>query len=223
MTGVETDHHLHVKPLLRGVMHLVSFPIMLVLGAGLLVFADSTTSSFPPLLVYVIGTATMFGVSAMYHRGLWTPKARSLMQRFDRTAIFLAIAGGYTPVAVLCLDGWQQWAVVASVWIGSAIGVLLHWIPRVPRGYRGASYIVVSWSAVIALPALWDGLGGLGFGLILGGGICYTLGAISLAARWPDPWPKVFGFHEVFHTFTVVAAGLQYAAIAAIVAPRLAA
>jgi len=211
MTGVETDHHLHVKPLLRGVMHLVSFPIMLVLGAGLLVFADSTTSSFPPLLVYVIGTATMFGVSAMYHRGRWTPKARSLMQRFDRTAIFLAIAGGYTPVAVLCLDGWQQWAVVASVWIGSAIGVLLHWIPRVPRGYRGASYIVVSWSAVIALPALWDGLGGLGFG------------AISLAARWPDPWPKVFGFHEVFHAFTVVAAGLQYAAIAAIVAPRLAA
>lgn len=223
MTGVETDHHLHVKPLLRGVMHLVSFPIMLVLGAGLLVFADSTTSSFPPLLVYVIGTATMFGVSAMYHRGRWTPKARSLMQRFDRTAIFLAIAGGYTPVAVLCLDGWQQWAVVASVWIGSAIGVVLHWIPRVPRGYRGASYIVVSWSAVIALPALWDGLGGLGFGLILGGGVCYTLGAISLAARWPDPWPKVFGFHEVFHAFTVVAAGLQYAAIAAIVAPRLAA
>jgi len=76
---------------------------------------------------------------------------------------------------------------------------------------------------VIALPALWDGLGGLGFGLILGGGVCYTLGAISLAARWPDPWPKVFGFHEVFHAFTVVAAGLQYAAIAAIVAPRLAA
>ena len=222
MSEVENQHHLHAKPLLRGVAPLVSFPIMIVLGGALLLLADLPGSSFPPLLLYVIGTVTMFGVSALYHRGRWSPRGRALMQRFDRTAIFLAIAGGYTPVVVLCLEGWWQWGILAAVWFGSAVGVLLHWIPRVPRAYRGASYILVSWSAIIALPSLWDGLGRVGFALILGGGVCYTLGAIALATRWPDPWPKVFGFHEVFHAFTVVAAGLQYAAIAGIVAPRLA-
>jgi hemolysin III len=223
MTPVEIQHHFQVKPLLRGVSHLVSFPIMVVLGSCLLVFADLSATAFSLILLYVLGTVTMFGVSALYHRGQWSPAARALMQRFDRTAIFLAIAGGYTPVIVLCLDGWWQWGIVIAVWVGSAIGVTLHWIPSIPRGYRGASYILVSWTAIVAVPSLWNGLGPLGFWLIVAGGVCYTLGAIALAARWPDPWPKVFGFHEVFHAFTVVAAGLQYAAIAGIVAPRLAA
>jgi hemolysin III len=221
MTPVEIQHHFQVKPLLRGVSHLVSFPIMVVLGSCLLVFADLSATAFSLILLYVLGTVTMFGVSALYHRGQWSPAARALMQRFDRTAIFLAIAGGYTPVIVLCLDGWWQWGIVIAVWVGSAIGVTLHWIPSIPRGYRGASYILVSWTAIVAVPSLWNGLGPLGFWLIVAGGVCYTLGAIALAARWPDPWPKVFGFHEVFHAFTVVAAGLQYAAIAGIVAPRL--
>jgi len=211
-----------VKPLLRGWAHLVSFPLMLVFGGGLLVVANLPFESFVPVAIYVAGTAIMFGVSALYHRGRWTPTARSLMQRFDRSAIFLAIAGGYTPVAVLCLDGWRQWVVVIGVWVGSVVGMILHWIPSVPRGWRASAYIAVPWTAVFALPALWEGLGGLGFSLILAGGICYTLGAITLAARWPDPWPRVFGFHEVFHAFTVVAAGLQYVAIAGVVAPRLA-
>ena len=221
MTPVEIQHHFHVRPLLRGISHLVSFPIMVILGGCLLVFADLSATAFALILLYVLGTVTMFGVSALYHRGRWSPETRALMQRFDRTAIFLAIAGGYTPVIVLCLDGWWQWGIVITVWVGSAIGVLLHWIPSIPRGYRGASYILVSWTAIVAVPSLWNGLGPLGFSLILAGGVCYTLGAIALAARWPDPWPKVFGFHEVFHAFTVVAAGLQYAAIAGIVAPRL--
>jgi hemolysin III len=83
--------------------------------------------------------------------------------------------------------------------------------------------MIVSWSAIVTLPALWRGLGHLGFALILAGGVCYTIGAIALATKRPNPWPKVFGFHEIFHAFTVIAAGLQFAAIAGIVAPRLAA
>jgi hemolysin III len=211
------------KPLLRGWTHAVSFPLMVVFGLGMLVLANATLSGRLLLGVYVLGTATMFLVSAMYHRGRWTPPVKLRMQKLDRTAIFLAIAGGYTPIAALCLDGWTLAMVLAGVWVGAGIGMAVQWIPSVPRAWRGASYIIVSWIAAFTFPELWRGLGPTGFALVLAGGICYTVGALALATRWPDPWPRVFGFHEVFHAFTVVAAGLQFAAIAWFVAPRLSA
>jgi hemolysin III len=212
-----------VKPLLRGWTHAVSFPLMVVFGVAMLVLANATPSGRLLLAVYVSGTATMFLVSAMYHRGRWTPPVKLRMQKLDRTAIFLAIAGGYTPIAVSCLDGWTLAAVLAGVWVGAAIGMAVQWIPSVPRAWRGASYIIVSWIAVFTFPDLLHGLGTTGFALVLAGGVCYTVGAVALATRWPDPWPRVFGFHEVFHAFTVVAAALQFAAIAWFVAPRLSA
>ncbi|MEN9644809.1 MAG: hypothetical protein RL238_1478 [Actinomycetota bacterium] len=211
------------KPLLRGWAHAVSFPLMLLAGAALLLFVHARFPDRLLLAVYVSGTATMFGVSAMYHRGRWTPRVKLRMQKLDRTAIFLAIAGGYTPIAVLCLDGWTLAAVLIGVWLGAATGMAMQWIPRVPRAWRGASYIVVSWIAVFTVPDLWHGLGATGFALVLAGGVCYTVGAVALATRWPDPWPRVFGFHEVFHAFTVVAAALQFTAIAWFVAPQLSA
>lgn len=211
------------KPLLRGWTHAVSFPLMLVFGLAMLVLVNATVSGRLLLAVYVVGTATMFLVSAMYHRGRWSPPMKLRMQKLDRTAIFLAIAGGYTPIAALCLDGWTLAAVLAGVWVGAAIGMAVQWIPSVPRAWRGASYIIVSWIAAFTFPDLLDGLGTTGFVLVLAGGICYTVGALTLATRWPDPWPRVFGFHEVFHALTVVAAALQFAAIAWFVAPRLAA
>ncbi len=211
------------KPLLRGWTHAVSFPLMLVFGLAMLVLVNATVSGRLLLAVYVVGTATMFLVSAMYHRGRWSPPVKLRMQKLDRTAIFLAIAGGYTPIAALCLDGWTLAAVLAGVWVGAAIGMAVQWIPSVPRAWRGASYIIVSWIAAFTFPDLLDGLGTTGFVLVLAGGICYTVGALTLATRWPDPWPRVFGFHEVFHALTVVAAALQFAAIAWFVAPRLAA
>ncbi len=220
-TPVDTGHA--AKPLLRGWTHAVSFPLMLLCGVGMLMLVHATFPDRLLLAVYVLGTATMFGVSAMYHRGRWTPPVRLRMQKLDRTAIFLAIAGGYTPIAVLCLDGWVLAAVLVGVWGGAAAGMAMQWLPRVPRAWRGASYIVVSWIAVFTVPDLWRGLGPTGFVLVLAGGVCYTVGAVALATRWPDPWPKVFGFHEVFHAFTVVAAALQFVAMAAFVAPRLSA
>jgi hemolysin III len=211
------------KPLLRGWTHAVSFPLMVIFGIGLLVLANVTLSGRLLLAVYVLGTATMFLVSAMYHRGRWTPPVKLRMQKLDRTAIFLAIVGGYTPIAVLCLDGWTLRAVLVGVWFGAAIGMAVQWIPSVPRAWRGASYIIVSWIAAFTFPEMLRGLGTTGFALVLAGGICYTVGALALATRWPDPWPRVFGFHEVFHAFTVVASGLQFVAIAWFVAPRLSA
>lgn len=211
------------KPLLRGWTHAVSFPLMLIVGMAMLMLMNSTVSGRLLLAVYVLGTATMFLVSAMYHRGRWSPPVKLRMQKLDRTAIFLAIAGGYTPIAALCLDGWTRVAVLVGVWVGATIGMAVQWVPSVPRAWRGASYIIVSWIAAFTFPDLLDGLGTTGFVLVLAGGICYTVGALALATRWPDPWPRVFGFHEVFHALTVVAAALQFAAIAWFVAPRLAA
>ena len=209
------------RPLLRGWTHAVSFPVWVLMGAGLIAWAQVPLRGRLLLSVYVAGTGVMFGVSALYHRVRWQPAAKALMQKFDRSAIFLAIAGGYTPVAWACLDGWERTFVISGAWIGAAAGIVLHWLPRVPRAAKGASYIVVSWVAVFALPQMASALGVAGFLLILGGGVSYTLGAICLAAKRPDPWPTVFGYHEIFHAFTVVAAALQFAAMSLAVAPLL--
>jgi hemolysin III len=214
--------HAATKPLLRGWSHAVSFPIWMLVGVALLIAAHVGLAGRLLLGVYVVGTGTMFLVSAMYHRGRWTPATKLRMQKLDRTAIFLAIAGGYTPIAAAALDGWPLVVVLTTAWVGAGVGMALQWIPTVHRVLRGASYMVVSWMAVFTFPQLYRSLGAAGFWLILAGGICYTLGAIALAARWPDPWPKVFGFHEVFHAFTVVAATLIFVAVASSVAPRLA-
>lgn len=210
-------------PLLRGWAHVVAFPLMLVGGLLLIALRADDAQARWLLAVYVGGTATMFGVSALYHRVPWSPALKARLQKCDRSAIFLAIAGGYTPVAALCLEGRLRLVVLAGVWIGSLLGMALVWIPSVHRAWKGASYIIVSWVAAIALPDLARGLGPTGFVLILGGGICYTLGAAAFAAHWPDPWPRVFGFHEIFHAFTIVAASLQFTAMAVVVAPRLSA
>ena len=209
------------KPLLRGWAHLVSFPLWLACGALMIWFAHAAAWGTFLLTVYVAGTGIIFGVSALYHRGRWQPQAKALMQRFDRSAIFLAIAGGQTPVVWVCLHGWARIAVLVTCWLGAIAGIVLHWLPSVPRPLRGASYIVVSWVAIIVFPQMWHSLGPTAFWLILAGGAFYTVGAVALATKWPNPWPRVFGFHEVFHAFTVVAAALQFTAIAAVVAPRV--
>jgi hemolysin III len=208
-------------PLLRGWAHLVSFPLWMAVGLTMIALADVTALGTLLLAIYVIGTGTMFGVSAMYHRGKWQPPAKALMQKFDRSAIFLAIAGGYTPIAFVCLDGWVRVVVLSAAWCGAAIGIALHWVPSVPKAWRGASYMIVSWSALLVFPQLAHGLGALGFTLLMAGGACYTIGALSLATRWPNPWPRVFGFHEVFHAFTVVAATLVLVAVGSAVVPKL--
>jgi hemolysin III len=209
------------KPLLRGWTHAVSFPLMAIAGAALLVLAHLTLPHRVVMAVYVVGTATMFLVSALYHRGRWSPPVKALMQKLDRSAIFLAIGGGYTPIAFLCLHGSTRVWVLGGVWFGAALGIAIQWMPKVPRAIRGASYIIVSWIAVFTMPQLLHGLGTVGFLLVMSAGACYTLGALALATRWPDPWPKVFGFHEVFHACTVLAASLHFVAMATVVAPRL--
>jgi hemolysin III len=213
---------LPVKPLLRGWSHVVAFVVIATLGLVLLVTADASASRRVWLLIYVVGTLTMFGVSALYHRGRWQPTARAVMRRLDHSAIFLAIAGAYTPIMATALHGWQKPTVMITVWGGAIVGLTLEWLPwRVPRPLFTAIYVIVGWSAALAFGQLYDRLGAAGFLLVLGGGLLYTVGAVVYALKRPDPWPTVFGFHEVFHAFTVAGAGCHMAAIAFYVVPLM--
>lgn len=206
------------KPLLRGWSHVVAFATIVVLGA--LIIAEASTTSRGPwlIVIYVAGTGAMFGVSAAYHRLPWRPRARALMSKLDHCTIFLAIAGAYTPMAVVTLSGWNRSSVLATAWIGALVGIALQWAPfELPRWAFAAVYVVVGWAALPSISQWYTGLGPLGFVLVIGGGLAYTGGAVVYALKRPNPWPAVFGFHEVFHLCTVVGAGLHYAAMSLVV------
>ncbi len=224
MTGDEyealLDSTAHVKPLLRGWSHVLAFFAAAALGGVMIGPAPGSDARWA-IIIYVAGLCTMLGVSALYHRLKWGPVALSRMRRLDHSTIFLAIAGTYTPIAVLCLDGWEQTAILLAVWGGTALGIALQWLPLdVPRWLSTAIYAIVGWSAFLALPSLYSEMGALGFALVLGGGVAYTAGAIVYALKKPDPWPAVFGYHEVFHALTIVGAGLHLAAVAFTVLPN---
>jgi hemolysin III len=211
-----------IKPLMRGWSHVLAFTVVAVLGIIMLAVAGASASDRLWLAIYVAGTLTMFGVSSLYHCLRWRARGRAIMRRLDHSAIFLAIAGAYTPIMAVALAGWQKVVVLGAAWGGAAIGMALEWLPvHVPRPLFTAMYVIVGWSAAIAFPQLHTNLGGVGFGLVLGGGLLYTLGAVVYAAKWPDPWPRVFGFHEIFHLFTIAGAGCHLAAIGLYVVPLM--
>jgi hemolysin III len=170
--------------------------------------------------VYGITLVGMFGASALYHRGNWSPPMARRMLQLDHTAIFLLIAGTYTPIALLATSGTAEKVLLPLVWIIALGGIIFEWLPvPAPRGYVTAVYLALGWIGAFAMVSLWDNAGPEGVLLIAAGGICYTIGAIVHAAKRPDPWPETFGYHEIFHVFVVAAAALQYIAIAYFVLP----
>lgn len=206
--------------MLRGWSHVVAFVAAAAL-CGVLVGLAPGALARTATIVYLTGLCAMFGVSSLYHRVRWSPRANAIVGRIDHSTIFAAIAGTYTPVALLALDGWARGAVLGIVWGGTVVGVTLQWTPlRLPRWLFTAIYAVVGWAALAAAPELQPALGWLGLGLIVGGGVAYTVGAVVYATKRPDPWPRVFGFHEVFHLWTVIGAGLHLAAVGFVVLPR---
>ena len=210
------------RPLLRGWSHVLSFTVVGVIGLCMLAFSDASPGHRMTIVVYLLGTLAMFGVSALYHRGRWTEREHAVWSKLDHSTIFLAIAGAYTPVCVAGLDGWQRNLTLVTAWAGAVVGVTLQWLPiAVPRSLFTVVYVVVGWSLVPSMGELHSGLGAAGFWLILAGGIAYTGGAVVYALKRPDPWPRVFGYHEVFHLLTVVGAGLHLAVIGLVVLPRL--
>ncbi len=171
--------------------------------------------------LYIFGLAAMFGTSALYHRGHWSSPTKARLQRLDHSTIFLAISGTYSAVALLVLRGWRFALLLSIVWGGTAIGTALQWLPKPPsRALTTVIYAVVGWAALPVLPTLYRGLSAPAFWLIVGGGVAYTVGATVYAMKRPNPWPTTFGFHEVFHAFTLLGAGCHFVAIALTITPR---
>lgn len=208
------------RPLLRGWLHLVAFAVTIVAGPFLIARAP-TAGATAALVVYVLSIAALFGVSAAFHRRRWSVPARRRMRRADHATIFVAIAGTYTAVAGLSLRGWSQVLILSLVWGGAAAGITLRqvWLDA-PKWAVALPYVVVGWCALAVIPQLLHGLGGIGFGLVVAGGACYTAGAIIYALRRPNPYPSVFGYHEIFHALTIAGATLHFIAIAGYALPR---
>jgi hemolysin III len=195
-----------VKPRLRGVSHEITF-YMGLLGAALLVSLAPAGRATWAALVYGLSFVTLFGISALYHRPMWQPKPRKLMRRLDHSGIYLLIAGTYTPVTLLALDPAVGDRLLAVVWIGAGLGIVQAVLkPDLPRKYTAGLYVLLGWALVSEWSAVVAGIGTSGVALLLGGGLLYSVGALIYATKRPDPWPRVFGYHEIFHLLVIGAA-----------------
>lgn len=205
------------RPLWRGRTHAYAF-FAAVLGGMLLVAFAPDGRARLALSVYAVSVAGLFGVSALYHRIPWrSAAARAWMRRADHSMIFLLIAGTYTPFALLVLNGPIATAILITVWAGAAGGIVLKlaWI-HAPKWLGALFYVALGWVAVAAFPQLVRHAGVGSTILVAVGGVLYTIGAVVYATRKPDPVPRVFGYHEVFHALVIAAAALQFAAVAVV-------
>jgi hemolysin III len=206
-------------PRLRGVTHAWALWFALVAGSVLALYAP-TGLARAAAVVYGAAMCALFAVSGLYHRWRWNPRWRPLLRRIDHSTIFVFIAASYTPVALLVLSGTVQVVVLASVWAGALAGVAMSvaWITA-PRVLVAASYLALGWVAVVAMPQLARTLGVAPLVLFAVGGLLYTLGAVVYALRRPNPWPRTFGFHEIFHALVIAAATVHFVAMAGWVIP----
>ncbi|QYJ04187.1 hemolysin III family protein [Nocardioides panacisoli] len=214
------DRYEEVKPKLRGWLHLGTTPLVLAAGIVLIALSPTATTRIGSTL-YAVSAMLLFGVSAIYHRGTWSPRVWLFLKRFDHSNIFLLIAGSYTPFSLILLDGWERITLLSVVWGGALSGIALKVLwPHHPRGLSAPIYIALGWAAVFFIPQFLDGALALGVGigvavfvLICVGGALYTFGGLVYGLKWPDPSPRWFGFHEVFHSFTILAFAAHYVGV----------
>lgn len=203
------------RPLLRGAIHQAGFTVALVVGALLIAYSDDNAMTRTSASIFAGSVAAMFGASALYHRITWSPRVRPWLRRVDHAGIYLLIAGTYTPVGLLALHGALQRVVLALVWSGAAAAVLLKFVwVKAPKWLAAVIGIALGWVGVAAMPELWRTAGVAAVVLLAAGGLAYTAGALVYALKRPNPAPRVFGYHELFHAFTIVAVACQYVAIA---------
>lgn len=211
------------KPKLRGWLHLVTAP--LAAGATLALALLAPGHLVWPTVVFALTSVLLFTTSAVYHRGRFSPRATNLLQRWDHANIFLVIAGSATPFAVGLLPPGSARMLLAVLWLGALSGVALRvfWT-RAPRWFFVPLYLALGWASAMYLPEfvnsqqLTGTTSALVIGLIVLGGVLYTVGAGVFAAKWPNPWPRWFGFHEVFHCFTIGGWASHFTAAAVVVA-----
>ena len=210
-----------VKPRLRGWLHLATAPLTLAAGIVLVVLSPDATTRVGSA-VFAATALVLFTVSAVYHRGTWSPTVHSRLKRFDHSNIFLLIAGSCTPFALLLLEGADRWAMLSVVWAGAIGGVAMKVLWKgAPRWLSAPIYMALGWAPVFFFGDFVSGAAanyeaGVGTAVIvlvvIGGGL-YTLGGIVYGTKRPNPWPRWFGFHEVFHTFTILAFVTHYVGV----------
>ena len=209
-----------IKPRLRGWLHLVNAP--LTLAAGIVLIALSPTAATRlGSTVFAASALVLFTVSAIYHRGTWSPRVHDVLKRFDHANIFVLIAGSVTPFAILLLEGAEQWSMLAITWGGALGGVALKVLwGGAPRWLSAPIYIALGWAPIFFFGDFINGAMGYGEAIgtavivlvVVGGGL-YTLGGVVYGTKFPDPSPRWFGFHEVFHTFTILAFVSHYVGV----------
>jgi hemolysin III len=211
-----------VKPKLRGWLHLATAPLVLAAGIVLISLSPNSTAAIGST-VYTAAALLLFTVSAVYHvgNGHWRPRVYTILKRWDHANIMVMIAGSYTPFSLLLLHGVQRYALISVVWAGALAGVFfrIFWNDA-PRWLYVPIYIALGWSAIFFIPSFFSGATALGLGigiavftLICVGGALYTFGGVVYGFKRPNPWPRVFGFHEVFHAFTILAFAAHYTGI----------
>jgi hemolysin III len=202
-----------LRPALRGSLHRGSVPVAIALTA-ILAFRVDTAGQLAAVLIYGACVTGMLTVSGIYHARRLFHRERRLLRRLDHTMILVAIAGTYTAVIVLALDGATRVVLLAIAWglalVGAAIRML--WLDA-PAGLIALVYLVAGWQILLDLPAYLDALDAAELTMLAVGGGLYTVGAVVYAAKRPNPWPAVFGFHEVFHAFVVLAAACHWVAV----------
>ncbi len=214
-----------VKPRLRGVLHEYGFFVSLVCGVALILAASDGRARLAAT-IYAVAVSGLLGTSALYHRVTGRPRARRWMRRLDHSMIFVLIAGTYTPVALLALKGSLASTILIVLWAGALGGVVfkLLWIDagrsRIGKWLLAAVYVALGLVTAATFGELPAAIGWLGVAGLATGGLLYVVGAIVYASGRPNPWPKVFGYHEVFHALVLAAAALQYVVIAFAVLPR---
>lgn len=203
------------KPLLRGWSHALAAIGAIALTVALCLRTIDDSPRFFSMLVYGLSLVVLFTMSAIYHVGTWKPETRRKLRALDHANIFVLIAGTYTPLCFNVLDGWLRITTLVSIWLLAATGVALStFTTLLPRWVGTSLYISMGWvSIILVLPSLLASLPPEAMVLLFLGGAAYTLGGIIYALKKPDPFPRVFGFHEIFHLLVILAAALHATAI----------
>ena len=209
------------KPHLRGWLHLATAPLTLAAGIVLIVLSPDTLTRVGSA-VFTVSALVLFTVSAIYHRGTWSPGTHSVLRRFDHSNIFVLIAGSCTPFGLLLLEGRDLWTMLGLVWGGALAGVAMKVFWKgAPRWLSAPIYIALGWAPVFffgdfisgAMDRYGASTGTVVMVLVAAGGALYTIGAVVYGTKRPNPWPRWFGFHEVFHTFTILAFVTHYVGV----------
>ncbi len=201
-----------VKPLLRGWFHAVAAVGAVVLTVLLCWQSRGDMPRLISMLVFGLSLLELYTVSATYHIGRWPERTRRVLRSFDHANIFVLIAGTYTPLCFNILDGWLRITILSIIWFLAVLGVAFSVLTlRMPRRVVASLYIGMGWVVVLALPAFLAVLPWSAVATLVLGGLLYTIGAVIYARRWPNPFPRILGFHEIFHLF-VIAGSVAFAA-----------